>query len=230
MAHGTRTLELWQDRIGTLAIPSSRECIIASVRLVLASRRPAAPSCCAPPAIASTSQPADVDETRPRRRTARRVTSRGWRARRRRARRCGCVRTTIVLGADTVVVVDRDVLGKPDDATRRRGDAAAPVRAATHEVLTGVPSRAAGAQLTAEVARTVVQFTHADRRGDLPGTWPRGEPARQGRRPTRSGAGVAVRRAHRGLVLQCRRAAGRVVVRLLRAVAPGGTCDDSSYA
>jgi septum formation protein len=59
-----------------------------------------------------------------------------------------------VLGADTVVVVDDDVLGKPaDDADARRMLRALSGRA--HEVLTAVALIAAG-EILAEIARTTV--------------------------------------------------------------------------
>ena len=43
-----------------------------------------------------------------------------------------------VLGADTEVVLDGVIFGKPRDAARRGADARAARRAARHEVLTGV--------------------------------------------------------------------------------------------
>jgi septum formation protein len=64
----------------------------------------------------------------------------------------------LVLGADTVVVVDGDILGKPRDA----GDAGRMLRrlsARTHEVLTGVALvRAETGRSTSGVARTRVRF------------------------------------------------------------------------
>jgi septum formation protein len=64
----------------------------------------------------------------------------------------------VVLGADTVVVVDGVILGKPaDDA-----EAAAMLRrisGRSHEVLTGVTLRL-GPRTRSAVARTVVHFTH----------------------------------------------------------------------
>jgi septum formation protein len=62
----------------------------------------------------------------------------------------------IVLGADTVVVLDGDTLGKPVDD----GDAARMLRrlsGRTHEVLTGVALCIAGRCLSA-VERTAVEF------------------------------------------------------------------------
>ncbi|MEW6319941.1 MAG: Maf family protein [Acidobacteriota bacterium] len=62
-----------------------------------------------------------------------------------------------VLGADTVVVVDDEILGKPVDAS----EAAAMLGRLSgrgHDVLTGVCLLAAGGERVAEVARTRVWF------------------------------------------------------------------------
>jgi len=63
----------------------------------------------------------------------------------------------IVLGADTVVAIDDDVLGKPADAT----DAADMLRRLTrrsHRVLTGVAVAVAGRPIAVEVVTTHVAF------------------------------------------------------------------------
>jgi nucleoside triphosphate pyrophosphatase len=72
------------------------------------------------------------------------------------ARRMGGAADAIVLGADTAVVVDGDVLGKPGDG----GEAAAMLGRLSgrrHEVLTGVSLRAGGRE-EAHVAVTEVWF------------------------------------------------------------------------
>ena len=103
--------------------------------LVLASASPRRQELLRNAGIAFTVQPADVDETPlqgegPRdcaERLAREKALKVWRAH----------PEGLVLGADTVVVVDGTILGKPEDA----GDAARMLRrlaARTHEVITGV--------------------------------------------------------------------------------------------
>jgi septum formation protein len=64
---------------------------------------------------------------------------------------------TVVLGADTVVTIDRLILGKPGHAA----EAAAMLRrlsGRTHEVLTGV-ALVLGATVVVEVGRTLVHFS-----------------------------------------------------------------------
>ena len=63
-----------------------------------------------------------------RRRDSRARTPSGSRARRRRRSPSGS-RTRVVIGSDTIVVVDGDVLGKPRDEARRRAHAAPAERA-----------------------------------------------------------------------------------------------------
>jgi septum formation protein len=53
------------------------------------------------------------------------------------ARRVGPAPDRLVLGADTIVVVDGDVLGKPDDAAHAR-DLLARILGREHEVITGI--------------------------------------------------------------------------------------------
>ena len=108
----------------------------------------------------------------------------------------------IVLGADTVVVVDGAVLGKPaGDA-----DAAAMLRRLSgraHEVLTGVAVRTDGRRCDG------VQSTRVGLSGAQPGRHRvvRGDrrAVRQGRRVFDPGAGVAVRHPSRGLLYERRR-------------------------
>jgi len=63
---------------------------------------------------------------------------------------------TVVLGADTVVVADGLILGKPAD-DRDAAEMLARLSGKNHEVLTGVSIRADGRQVGA-VERTVVRF------------------------------------------------------------------------
>jgi septum formation protein len=64
----------------------------------------------------------------------------------------------LVLGADTVVVVEGDILGKPRDA-EDAGRMLRRLSARTHEVLTGVALvRAETGRLVSGVARTRVRF------------------------------------------------------------------------
>ena len=64
----------------------------------------------------------------------------------------------VVLGADTVVVVDGLILGKPADDAEAAGMLRR-ISGRSHEVLTGVTLRRDGRTRSA-VARTVVHFTH----------------------------------------------------------------------
>ncbi len=84
-------------------------------RVILASQSPRRRELLAQIGIVHEVRPADIDETLPRRESDRRRTPSGWRAR----RRCDWRRRTtaaIVIGADTIVVVDDRVLGKPESA------------------------------------------------------------------------------------------------------------------
>jgi len=129
----------------------------------------------------------------------------------------------IVIGADTVVVVNHVVLGKPNDAADAR-DMLQRLSGRTHEVLTGVAVSAAG-RTEAEVARTVVQFTHLTEE-DLAWYLASGEPA------DKAGAygvqGLASRFVERieGSYSNVVGLPVSVVVRLLRVVAPAATFDD----
>jgi len=62
---------------------------------------------------------------------------------------------SIVIGADTVVVIDGEILGKPRD-DRDAADMLKRLSGRTHEVLTGVVLR--GDQLVSDLARTAVRF------------------------------------------------------------------------
>ena len=168
------------------------------------------------------------------RRSAARRTCGGWRRRSRRAgieqlrtngscpARDSCARpigrrmTTSILGADTAVVVDGEILGKPRDDE----DAAAMLRRLSgrrHEVLTGVSlRRGAGEVGRRRHDRGLVRV--AARRGRRLVRRERGG-ARQGRGLRDSGPGVAVHSANRGFVLERRRAAGGGGRRAVGAVA-----------
>lgn len=68
----------------------------------------------------------------------------------------------VVLGADTSVVVDGDILGKPEDG-RSAGAMLQRLSNRTHEVLTGiclVGGRGGAAAVRALVAHTTVRFAH----------------------------------------------------------------------
>ena len=67
----------------------------------------------------------------------------------------------VILAADTAVVLDGQVLGKPADATEALAGLIA-LRGRTHEVLTGVALRRTAPPCAshAAVERTIVQFNH----------------------------------------------------------------------
>jgi len=67
-------------------------------------------------------------------------------------------RDAIVIAADTAVVVDGVVLGKPDD-DRQAAEMLRRLSGRTHEVLTGVAVEGPAGR-TAGIASTVVHFTH----------------------------------------------------------------------
>ena len=138
----------------------------------------------------------------------------GWRRRSRRAR-WSCWRSRrpltaerhpediVVLGADTAVVVDGEILGKPRDDH----DAAAMLRRLSgrpHEVMTG-RQPAAGTAETGRVEATAVEFSPLSRRRDRLVCRERGR-AGQGRRVRDPGPGVAVHPPNRRVVLERRRA------------------------
>lgn len=64
---------------------------------------------------------------------------------------------SVVLGADTIVVVDQRILGKPKDAADARAMLVA-LSGRAHAVLTGVALLTPGADPIVEVARTEVWF------------------------------------------------------------------------
>jgi septum formation protein len=66
------------------------------------------------------------------------------------------VPASLVLGADTTVVVDGDILGKPGDATEA-GEMLARLAGRAHEVLTGVALIDAAGEVVA-LASTTVEF------------------------------------------------------------------------
>ena len=134
----------------------------------------------------------------------------GWRRRSRRPR--GPSATPIAvrnLGADTTVVVDGEILGKPrDDADAARDAARWPgdvTRCSPASASATAPARSGASRLTA------VSFARAEPRKSRLVRRERGR-ARQGRRLRDSGAGVALHPADRGLVFECRRAAGGAAV------------------
>ena len=72
----------------------------------------------------------------------------------------------IVIGADTVVVVDDDVLGKPTDSVDARAMLCR-IRGRAHDVLTGVAIAARG-RIVSHVERTTVWFSDVS---DVDVTW-----------------------------------------------------------
>ena len=130
----------------------------------------------------------------------------------------------VVVGADTVVVVNHVVLGKPNDAVHAC-DMLRRLSGRTHEVLTGVAVSAAG-RTEAEVARTLVQFTHLTEE-DLAWYVATGESADKA-------GGYGIQGLASRFVERIEGSYGNVVGlpvsvvdRLLRAVAPGQSFDDS---
>ena len=140
------------------------------------------------------------------RRVRRRATSSVWRARRRRPRRQRHP-DRAVLGADTVVVVDGDVLGKPADAA----DAARMLRRLSgraHDVLTGVAAGVAWRDAQPHVERTDVWMPRLSRGRHRAGTSPAASRMDKAGAYAIQGLRVAVHPADRRLVFQRRRAAG----------------------
>ena len=110
----------------------------------------------------------------------------------------------VIVGADTAVVVDGDILGKPRDDD----DAAAMLRRLSgrrHDVMTGVSLRR-GIRELGRVETTAVFFAELGTRRRRVVRRERGR-ARQGRRVRDSGAGVALHSADRRVVFERRRAA-----------------------
>lgn len=82
-------------------------------------------------------------------------------------------RSALVLGADTAVVLDGRILGKPAD--RAEGmEMLAALSGRSHEVLTGIALASAG-QLVSRVVRSRVSFRELDEREAL-AYWNTGEP------------------------------------------------------
>jgi septum formation protein len=131
-----------------------RECIIAPVRLVLASASPRRSELLRAAGLAFDVVPADVDETALEGETPEAHVLRLARVK---AERVAAGRPAdVVLGADTVVAIDGLILGKPGD----EADATAMLRrlsGRTHEVVTGV-AVVAGAGMATSVDRTLVHF------------------------------------------------------------------------
>jgi septum formation protein len=140
-------------------------------RLVLASRSPRRRELLAQAGYRAEIMPAEVDETprrgeSPRRYVRRLAKEKAWRV----ARRLRAEGPTLILGADTVVVLDGEILGKPAD----RSDGRRMLRRLAgrhHAVLTGYavlragcPSAAAGGnrRLQSGVVSTRVEFKALD--------------------------------------------------------------------
>lgn len=145
-----------------LNAPHHRECIIRSVqRLVLASASPRRRELLSAAEIACDVDPAHVDETRRAGEAPAVFVERLARAKAEvvAARHPG----RVVLGADTIVVVDDAVLGKPADA-RDAGLMLKRLSGRSHEVLTGVALVDSGATHAQVVSTTVwmVPLTPAD--------------------------------------------------------------------
>ena len=116
----------------------------------------------------------------------------------------------VVIGADTAVVVDGEVLGKPaDDADGARMLRRLSGRA--HEVLTGVSLRRGAFEL-GRVEQTTVTFARLTD-ADIEWYVASGEGRDKAGRLRHPGAGVALRPADRRVLLERRRSAGRVRVR-----------------
>jgi len=127
--------------------------IIRLVRLVLASASPRRSELLTAAGIGFIGRPADIDESM---QPHEQPDAYAMRLARTKAEAVGAAADTIVLGADTVVVVDGSPLGKPRDG----GDAAGMLRrlsGRTHQVLTGVAlTHAGGVQI--DLATTLVSF------------------------------------------------------------------------
>jgi septum formation protein len=75
-------------------------------------------------------------------------------------RKAEAVRGDLVLGADTIVALDGDILGKPADAAQAR-EYVARLNGRTHEVVGGIALTERGRTTTA-VEITKVTFRHVD--------------------------------------------------------------------
>ena len=190
--------------------------LIIQLTCVWCSRPPlrAAPSCSARRASRSTSCPStSTSACAPAKRPA--TTSGAWRPRSRR-RRGTLVRlkpdatepdaTIIVLGADTAVVVDDEILGKPRDDQ----EAAAMLRRLSgrrHEVLTGVSLRSSAGERGLVEATGVYMMELRDE--DIAWYVASGEGRDKAGAYGDSGPRVAVHPANRRVLRQRGRAAGR---------------------
>ena len=145
--------------------------------LVLASASPRRAELLRLAGFAFTVAPADLDETPRARRTTGGVRPPPGRGQ---GRGGGCRSAgAVVLGADTTVVVDGAMLGKPADDAEACGHAER-LQGRAHDVLTGVawPARP---DATAPCASTRVWFAPMSA-GEIAGYVASGEPMRQGRR------------------------------------------------
>ena len=146
-AAGPSARREWRESGSTDIICDRRSSFdyLAFVRLSWRPRRRAAPNCCARPASRSTrSSPTWTNRVRPgetpSRHAMRRLATEKSARPSGRSRPGGRAATYVVLGADTAVVVDGEILGKPRDDD----DAAAMLRQLSgrrHEVMTGVSLR-----------------------------------------------------------------------------------------
>jgi septum formation protein len=191
------------------------------VRLVLASQSPRRADLLRLAGYRFDIQPAHVDEAV---RSGEPPDAFVQRLAREKAAAIACLRPDdAVIGADTVVVVNHVVLGKPNDAVHAQ-DMLRRLSGRTHEVWTGVAVSLAG-RIEAEVSRTVVQFTHLTEE-ELAWYVASGEPF------DKAGAygvqGLASRFVERieGSYSNVVGLPVTVVARLLRAVAPDGAFDD----
>ena len=162
---------------------------------MLASSSPARGGSCS---ACSASRPRSCPRTSTRRGATarrRRRTPSGWRARRpRRVRRDGAA----VVGADTIVVIGGEILGKPRDAAEARAMLRR-LAGRGHDVFTAVAVAWRGTVVSG-TQRTAVLVPAAGRRDDR-GLRRHGRAARQGRRVRHPGLRRRPRRAHRGRLL-----------------------------
>jgi septum formation protein len=146
---------------GLHGVPDAPSILSFGVRLILASRSPRRADLLRAAGFVFDIALVDVDERvlagEPPSRYVRRLAAEKSAAAQRAMRADGGQEPAVVLGADTAVVVDGEVLGKPADAA----DAAAMLRRLSgrrHEVLTGMSLRA-GAYEVGRVDTTVVEFS-----------------------------------------------------------------------
>ena len=101
--------------------------------------------------------PADVDETPRPGEAPEALVARLARSKAEAGTRAAAVPDTVVLGADTIVTIDDDVLGKPADAAHA-AEMLHRLAGRTHRVLTGVGVAVVGRPTAVEVVATEVTF------------------------------------------------------------------------